>query len=482
MGFMARKSVGMIIEGSYPYIVGGVASWCQSLIDNLPEIDFKIIAILPEQYKEREIQYKLPDNIIEFKKIWLGSFGDEYTKKKFTFNRKRHKEVVDRFFCCVKSFFNFLKFNNYRTLYELVSFLYPADSSLIDFSDIFTSRNFFNLIKEYYELYFSSVPFIQFFWTIHNIFQPLYKLGTYSIPYADCYHTISTGYAGLVGVLAKLRFNRPLLLTEHGIYVNERRDEIDASDKIRDDLKPVWKIFFKHLCSLTYPFCDRVITLYRNNSLSEIEECCLPGNIEIIPNGINLNLFGNLTLEKRDIVNVGIVARVVPIKDVITFIKASRYVKDKNVNIKFFIIGPTDEDVEYYEKCKALVDELNLQDTVTFTGKVNMKDFYPKIDIMVLTSVREAQPLTLMEAMAIGIPCVSSNVGSCSELLEGVGFITAVKAPEKTAEAILRLAENKDLWLNLSKKSKIRATVNYDWNKIVDEYRRIYKRYSSWQA
>lgn len=478
---MKRYSIGMIIEGSYPYIVGGVASWCHSLISKLNDFDFKIIAILPEAYKEKEIQYKLPENVIEFKKIWMGSFGDEYNKAYFVLKNKRHRILRENFFNCLKIFFEFVKYNNYKLFPEVISYLYPADKSVLDFRDIFASDEFIKLVKFYYEKYFSSVPFMQFFWTIHNIFQPIYKLGTYYLPYADCYHTVSTGYAGLVGVLAKLRHNRPLILTEHGIYVNERRDEIDASDKIREDLKIVWKVFFKHLCSLTYPYCDKVITLYTNNSLTQIEENCNPGNIEIIPNGINLSLFSSLKLEQRDLIHVGLVARVVPIKDVITFIKTSKYVKEKNKKIKFFIIGPTDEDEEYYEKCRKLVNELEVEDTVTFTGKVNMKEYYPKIDIMVLTSVREAQPLTLMEAMAIGIPCVSTNVGSCAELLEGVGFITPLKSPEKTAEAILKLADNRELWTILSKKSKIKAIKNYDWEKIVAHYREIYKRFVVWQ-
>ena len=470
---MSKPVVCMIIEGSYPYICGGVASWCQSLISNLSDIQFRIVAILPEQYKDKKIQYELPENVISFHKIWLNRFGDEY-KKTNPIIKKNDTVILKKFWKTIDLMCEQLVFNNYRYFQNLFHYLYPVNKSLLNFNELFASRSFFLLLKKFYKLYYPKITFMDFFWLMQNILQPIYKIGTYSIPEADCYHIISTGYAGYYGVLCKLRRNRPLILTEHGIYVNERRDEIDASEQIKEELKPVWKGFFKHLCSLTYPFCDRVITLYKKNAITEIEENCLPERIEIIPNGINLNLFTNIELLKRDVINVGIVARVVPIKDILTFIRAAHFVSQELTNIHFFIIGPTDEDEEYYEKCLKLVNELKMKEVLEFTGKVSMKEYYARIDIMVLTSFREAQPLTIMEAMAVGIPCVSSDVGSCSELLEGVGFITPRESPRKTANALIKLIKSDKLRDYLGLKSKVKALIAYDWQAIVNEYRRIY--------
>ena len=424
-------------------------------------------------HKNKKIQYELPENVISFHKIWLNRFGDEYKKTNIIL-KKNDSAIIKNFWKTLDLLCEQLVFNNYRFFQHVFHYLYPVNKSILNFHELFTSRSFFMLLKKFYKQYFSKITFMDFFWLIQNILQPIYKIGTYSIPEADCYHIISTGYAGYYGVLCKLRRSRPLILTEHGIYVNERRDEIEASKQIKDELKPVWKGFFQHLCSLTYPFCDRVITLYKKNAITEIEENCLPERIEIIPNGINLNLFTNIELLKRETINVGIVARVVPIKDILTFIRAAHFVSEELSHVHFFIIGPTDEDEEYYEKCVNLVDELKIQNVLEFTGKVSMKEYYAKIDIMVLTSFREAQPLTLMEAMAVGIPCVSSDVGSCSELLEGVGFITPRESPRKTANALIKLIKSDKLRDYLGLKSKVKALIEYDWQAIVNEYRRIY--------
>jgi polysaccharide biosynthesis protein PelF len=66
-----------------------------------------------------------------------------------------------------------------------------------------------------------------------------------------------------------------------------------------------------------------------------------------------------------------------------------------------------------------MVDELDLAGTVEFAGKVDIFDYLPRIDVLVLTSISEAQPLVLLEAGAACIPCVTTDVGSCREIIEG---------------------------------------------------------------
>ena len=88
-------------------------------------------------------------------------------------------------------------------------------------------------------------------------------------------------------------------------------------------------------------------------------------------------------------------------------------------DVQVLVIGPTDEDEDYFALCKRRVAELDLEDTIVFTGKVNIIDWLPRIDVLVLTSISEAQPLVLLEAGAARIPCVATDVGSCREIIEG---------------------------------------------------------------
>ena len=103
-----------------------------------------------------------------------------------------------------------------------------------------------------------------------------------------------------------------------------------------------------------------------------------------------------------------------------------------------------------------------------------MADYDPKIDILVLTSAREAQPLVLLEAMCTGIPCIATDVGACREMLVDVGFVTQKANPQETAEAIIRLCNNENLRNTLSQKSRERVRLSYNVTDVIERYRKIY--------
>ncbi len=192
---------------------------------------------------------------------------------------------------------------------------------------------------------------------------------------------------------------------------------------------------------------------------------------------MDIELYLSIKKIPSDRIRVGIVARVVPIKDVKTFINAAALVKKEYNDADFYIVGPTDEDEDYYDECVEMVKELEIGDRLKFVGKQNMTDYYPKIDILVLTSTREAQPLVLLEAMCAGIPCISSDVGSCSEMLEDVGFITTPGNPEETAEAIIKLCKNTKLRNELIEKGREMVKSSYNVIDVIDSYRNIYHKY-----
>ncbi|MBA7649857.1 hypothetical protein ES703_57656 [subsurface metagenome] len=101
-----------------------------------------------------------------------------------------------------------------------------------------------------------------------------------------------------------------------------------------------------------------------------------------------------------------------------------------------------------------------------------------KIDILVLTSAREAQPLVLLEGMCAGTPCVATDVGCCRDMLEDVGFVTAAARPEETAEAVIKLCKNERLGEELIKKGREMVRLNYNVDDVIESYRDIYFKYS----
>lgn len=462
----------MVIEGAYPYITGGVSAWCHKLISDIKDVDFTLLVVLPASYRGKNYKYDLPPNVVDVLEVWLDI---DYFKKKIipTTNTQR-----EEFFKEIKQFHTSMKLKNYGIFKIIAEYLSDNDNSSFNLHDLIKSKQAISTLFDIYQNARNDSGFMKYFWTWKSTHLPIFKILNFPLPRADVYHAVSTGYAGLLTVLAKLRLKIPFVLTEHGIYAMEREDELMSSELIDNDQKHLWIQFFHGLCRLSYSFADKVITLFRGNLIIEVANNAKVDLIEIIPNGVDIELYSSLKKIPSDKIRIALVARVVPIKDVKTFIRAVVLVSKVIPVAEFYIVGPTDEDEDYYEECVALVKELNLEDKLTFTGKVNMTDYYPRIDILVLTSAREAQPLVLLEAMCSGIPCIATNVGACSNMLEDVGFITTPAKPEETAEAIIKLCESDKLRQELSKKGKQKVIMSYNVKDVINSYRGIYFKYS----
>jgi glycosyltransferase involved in cell wall biosynthesis len=147
-------------------------------------------------------------------------------------------------------------------------------------------------------------------------------------------------------------------------------------------------------------------------------------------------------------------------------------------------MGPTDEVPEYYEECLSLLRNLGTED-VHITGKINVKEYLGWMDIVVLTSISEGQPLALMEAMAAGKPCVATNVGSCKELLEGrngdcigpAGLIAPVMNHQRLTEQILISLRDPQLRQRMGEAARLRIETFYSEEQFVRNYETLYKEF-----
>ncbi len=68
--------IGLVVEGSYPFVSGGVASWVQMIIQQFKEHEFTIFAIVPQIKTEEEYQYEIPNNVKDIIMIPLQSESD----------------------------------------------------------------------------------------------------------------------------------------------------------------------------------------------------------------------------------------------------------------------------------------------------------------------------------------------------------------------------------------------------------------------
>jgi len=459
----------------------------------LPNIEFSVLLISSERDEARTYKYPIPDNITGIQEIFLH----EYRESRDIRRRRPHRwETLERFYGELWEG----RFDSFGDIAKL--FMNEPEGS-IGWREFFFSKRSWDNLERLYQTHDAKNSFIDYFWTWRFTHLPLYNIFATQIPRARVYHTISTGYAGILGAIAKIRNRAPLMLTEHGIYTNERKIEIISSEWIFEEsfghgvrgagasfFKQWWINLFGLMSRVTYHYSDEIITLYSGNQLLQLEDGAPPEKLSIIPNGISIDAFSGFKCafpKESDALYIGFVGRVVPIKDVKTFIKAVKIVKDRIPNAKVLILGPTDEDPAYYQECRILTRMLSLDDTITFTGPINVKEYYPGLDVVVLTSVSEAQPLVILEAHTQGVPCVATDVGACSEMLYGrteedralgkSGLITNLASPQETADAICRILLDPDLRRTMGEAGRKRTGLFYNETDLNFKYFDLYRHY-----
>jgi len=492
---MSRKSdVCLILEGTYPYIHGGVSSWVHQLICALKDIRFSLMIILPNREYIKEMKYKIPENVVDIRQVFIHDHEIEAKKYKKPNKNAAYSELEEFIINAANG-----DIDKFDGIYHYLL----KENNTINLYDLLFSKYGWNLITNIYKHFKLNISFIDYFWTYRFTVLPLVQVMQAQVPESAIYHCISTGYAGLLGAVAKLRRNGALLLTEHGIYTKERKIEIAQASWIYDEktkearpqktmsfFKQWWITTFSLMAKICYRHCSEIITLFEENQKLQIACGAMPSKLSIIPNGIDLKGFSPMvrTIQSnRTKFIIGFVGRVVPIKDVKTFIKACKIVTQYLPDIEILIMGPTDEEETYYHECVLLRDMLDLKDKMTFTGPVNVKEYYKKIDLIVLTSESEAQPLVILEANAMGVPVVASDVGACRELLNGrlpsdkalgaSGLVTGVGSPDETAKAIMEILGSPDKYNAMSISGIKRVTELYNQNDLFAKYLNLYEKY-----
>lgn len=457
----------MIVEGAYPYVTGGVSSWVHQAIGSMPEHEFIIVTLVADREETREIKYKLPDNVIELHEFYLQD--EDYVK-----GRKRRKRMSKNEYTAFKSLF-FGRNVDWENVFRYFT------NKNVSIDDLLMSEDFLKMAREYYEDHFDRLVFSDFLWTMRSTYFPLFSILMSKIPKANMYHCLSTGYAGVIGSMAKFMYKKPLIISEHGIYTREREEEIIKADWVQGEYKDLWIQQFKKFSDCAYYYADKVTSLYEGNQKLQIEFGCPKEKLVIIPNGVDAKGFADIPQkdEEDEYINIGAVLRVTPIKDVKTMLSSYAMAKRKNSRLKLWIMGPLDEMPEYVQECMDMVDYMQIQDVV-FTGQINVKDYIGKMDFLLLTSISEGQPLVILEGFAAHKPFIATNVGDCKGLIYGsfdnygdAGIVVPVMNTTKLTEAILYLADREDICKEMGENGYKRC-LRYSKEDCYNAYRDLY--------
>jgi glycosyltransferase involved in cell wall biosynthesis len=487
-----KADVCLILEGTYPYVTGGVSGWAHGLIKEQSHLSFHLCAIVPRD-ADLEIKYELPSNVIGLTTIRLNDLPPGADINALLAKRIHH---------ALREPLSTLTSEREMQLSELKQIMdvLGSVSAPLGTEVLLDREEAWAQLIDLYEAGFPDQSFLDYFWSYRAIAGGVYSILLAPLPQADIYHALSTGYAGLMGARAKVETGKPVMVTEHGIYTNERRIEVTSADwleataskaltidKPRRDLRDMWIDSINNFSQVCYQACDHIITLFVGNQKPQLEDGADPAKMMVIPNGVDIKRFSRLAHRRQSAPTIGFIGRVVPIKDVKTFIRACALLKQNTPELKAYIIGPTDEDREYYQECLNLVQLLGLDHNVVFTGQANVDDYLTMLDILVLTSISEAQPLVILEAGAAGIPIVATDVGACREIVEGTeaespslgagGIVTPLASPASTADAIFTLLSDNALYESASK--AIAARMDQYYNEAIQQqaYRNLYAQY-----
>ncbi|GAF79701.1 unnamed protein product, partial [marine sediment metagenome] len=207
----------------------------------------------------------------------------------------------------------------------------------------------------------------------------------------------------------------------------------------------------------------------------------------IIANGIDINSLKVLRQKRGSTVPpvLALIGRIVPIKDIKTFIRAISIMRVKLPEISGLIVGPLTHAPAYVQECKDLVNNLGVENNISFTGEQQIQDILPDAGLVVLSSISEGLPLVILEAFAAGIPVVATNVGASKELVCGkdsedqqlgdAGKIVNIADPLELAEGALELLQDASKWQAAQTAAMQRVAKYYDLKNIMAQYAAIYK-------
>jgi glycosyltransferase involved in cell wall biosynthesis len=479
------SDVCIIVEGSYPYVAGGVASWVNQIIEKMPDITFEIVALLATKKDIVEYRYPIHKNITNIQHIFLQ---DGCKKPLFMPDKISIQKEIEHF---LDNYFSIGEFENLVKLFFSIKDKKKLKEELV------YSKYIYDRIEEFFiSNNLVRKSFLDFFWSIRALYLGTSNTILATPPKAKIYHTVSTGYAGLYAALCKILYpDSKMILTEHGIYTRERNMEIVISDwpdrdknayipeRVSSFYQMLWMGAFANMSKVCYNYADAIYSLHEKNNSIQIAEGANPKIVHTIRNGIDVDKFS--FIHKQSVskpIKIGFLGRVVKIKDVKTLIRAAAIVISKYQACLFLIAGPYDEDKDYFDDCIRLAQMLEIDDHIQFLGKMNSRDFCADIDILVMTSLSEGQPLVISEANASGTPAIATDVGGCKEMIDGgkddlfgpAGIITPSGAPETTANAIIKLIEDKDFYANCSINGRKRTEIYYNEKNLIDSYKNVY--------
>jgi glycosyltransferase involved in cell wall biosynthesis len=243
-------------------------------------------------------------------------------------------------------------------------------------------------------------------------------------------------------------------------------------------------------------FTDRIIVISRlqKRDICDRFRIVRPEKVAVIPLGFDLSAFsdslpkdGRGAEESDHALRVGIIGRLTQVKNHRMLLKAVQGLETMGYGgrFRFFVVG----DGELREDLAACARELGVEHLISFTGwKREMAPVYRTLDAVVLTSLNEGTPVTLIEAMASGIPVVATEVGGVPDLLGQVdkapgegyklaqnGILVPSDRPESLAKALVFLLNHRQRSQEMAVRGKAFVLRRFSLDRLAGDIEALYR-------
>jgi glycosyltransferase involved in cell wall biosynthesis len=462
---------------------GGVYAWAKQMVDNLQDTDFVVLNCL--SHPNVSSAYTLPKNVVQVMEIPLygcqryeefyagaGSLVSRIKKTTDSFVEKQFVPLFDRFFAGLISDSCDTQ-EVAKSAVDLHRLLLTCDSKKCLESPA-TFRAFASRLSQ--DPLYQAVQAKEASDLFHFM-QRMIQLISFELPRVDLVHSSNAWIPAFAGICAKQESGCKMIVTEHGVAFKDlllyHRLFIHT-----EAYNILWKILSSNIIRTVYAAADTLAPVCAANAAAAELFETPSSKIRVIYNGVDgakfrpvQNARPGAAAHRPTVVYVG---RLELLKDILGLVQAVDYMKRTYPDILCLVYGSS-TDLEYAKTCVKTVRELHLQDNIKFMGNTpHPEEAYNAGDIVILSSLREGFPYTVVEAMSCGKVVVSTDVGGVREALEGCGSLVTSRHPQELALAVLKLLGDKRMRDTLEANALKKIGEKFSLERSIDEYRRLY--------
>jgi glycosyltransferase involved in cell wall biosynthesis len=483
-------------EGTYPHQFGGVSVWCDQLVRGLPHCDFTLVPLVATG--NEPMRWQLPDNVTSVRTIplwgrpptipWRARLArgrdDSLLHELIDVLLSPPGQAQDRFTAVMHELFIFAQTRNlHAALSSENAVRLVSEAWRQRWPDILPEVTLASPAagpgdegQDYGEAGAKRVvPTLGDAVVAMQLLEHALRPFSHPPVQADVVHVVTNGLGALPAFAAKWRYGLPMLVTEHGVYMREqylhlRRPEFGWP------VKDLYLRFLRRVCTLGYHEADVITPGNIYNKRWEAELGADESRVRTVYNGVDPAIFPVLS-EEPEIPTISWAGRIDPVKDLVTLLRAFSLVVREIPQARLRIFGsPPQGGEEYLEHCQSEAAELGISEQATFEGRVpEIRDAYAAGHVVVLCSITEGFPYTLIEAMACGRPCVATNVGGVSEAVgDDAGIVVPPRNPAALADACLRLLRDDGLRRTMGAAARERALEHFTMDRAISAFDELY--------